>query len=216
MRIGSFGKSVKGKNHFENEDNLLIDERFRLFAVADGVTMEGGGREASQRVMKYLKESFKGDLEGAMEEMENKYVKESLKEGFKGCTTISAVHLHENLLKVCNVGDSLVFLFREGELEILTRVDKVPGTSILIQAIGRRPISIYSVEKELKEGDYIILATDGITDILNWMEIVDIVKKFKDPNAIVDEMIKEAERKFKVYDDDKTVIVIRVIEWALI
>jgi len=211
MRVVSFGKSVKGKNHFENEDSLLIDERLRLFAVADGVTMEGGGRAASQRVMKYLKESFKGDLERAMEEMERKYVKESLKEGFKGCTTISAVHLHGNLLKVCNVGDSFVFLFRGGELEILTRVDKVLGTSILIQAIGRRPISIYSVENELKEGDYIILATDGITDVLNWMEIVDIIKKFKDPKDIVGEMMREVEKKFKAYDDDKTAIVIRVV-----
>jgi serine/threonine protein phosphatase PrpC len=212
MKIICSGKSTRGKDHSENEDSLLIDRKLKLFAVADGVSIPKGGKKASQKAVKYLKEVFSGDLKRAVEETNKKIVEEKRTKLFEGYTTLTAIYLDGNILKVCNVGDSPAFLFRKENLEMLTMLDVIPGTSTLIQAIGQEFVIVHSVELEVKEGDCLIFASDGITDVLNWAEVVEIVKKFEEPKAIVEEMIKKAERKIKAYEDDKTVIVIRLIE----
>lgn len=210
MRIISYGKSVQGKDHFENEDNMLIDEKLKLFAVADGVTIPRGGKEASEKAMKYIKELFKGYLRNAIEEANKKIVEEKHDEGFEGYTTIVAAHLEEDILRVCNVGDSSALLFRNGKLETLTWTDKIAGTSSLDQAIGQEFVNIHSSEIKIEDGDYIILATDGVMDVLGEIEIEEIVKKFKDPESIAEKMIEEVGRKPKDYDDDRTAIVIEI------
>lgn len=212
MRIASFGKSVQGKDHLENEDGFLIDMKLNLFAVADGVSIPKGGREATQKILKYLKELFKGDLKKDAEETNEKFVEEKQKENFEGYTTVVAAHLDGNILQVCNVGDSSALLLRKNKLEILTRIDRLLGTDSLIQAMGQEFINIHSNEVELKECDYIILVTDGVTDVLSHEEIINTVKRFKEPKEIVEEMIRGAEKKLTEYNDDKTVIVIRVVE----
>jgi protein phosphatase len=211
MKIVSFGKSVQGKDHLENEDNFLIDEKLKIFAVADGVSIPRGGREASQKVLKYLKELFVGDLKEAVEGANKKFVEEKNSEFFEGYTTIAAVHIKENLLEACSVGDSPIFLSRNDKLETLTFLDKIAGTSTLSQAIGEEFIDVHSVERELKERDCIILTTDGITDVLSQREIFDIIKKLEGPKEIVEELIEKAEEKVSGYNDDKTAIVIKVI-----
>jgi protein phosphatase len=210
MEIDSFGKSVQGKDHLENEDNFLINEKLRLFAVADGVSIPKGGREASSKTISYLKEFFEGDLKKAVEKANKIFVKEKMEECFEGYTTLTAAHFEGDTLKICNVGDSPAFLFDGEKIEMLTLLDAIPGTSSLTQAIGEEFINIHSNEIKIKKGDYVILATDGITNVLDEIEIVECIKKFKEPKDIIEEIIKKAEEKIKDYDDDKTVIVIRM------
>ncbi|MEM7826291.1 MAG: serine/threonine-protein phosphatase [Candidatus Aenigmatarchaeota archaeon] len=210
MKISFFGKSVKGKDHFENEDNFLIDEKLRIFAVADGVSIPKGGKKASEKVLKYLKESFKGKLKEAVEIANKKFFEEKTKEFFEGYTTLSAVYVKENSIEACNVGDSPIFLLRKGKLELLAFLDKIPGTSTLTQAMGEEFVNVHSLEKELESGDYIILATDGITDALTEFEMIEIIEKFEDLEEICEKMIEEAGKKAVLYDDDKTLIVIKV------
>jgi serine/threonine protein phosphatase PrpC len=212
MRVLCFGKSVQGGDHLENEDGFLIDEKVKLFAVADGVSVPKGGKEASQKVLKYLKESFEGDLEKAFEEANKKFVEEKRKGFFEGYCTLSAVHLKKDFLEACNVGDSPIFLFRDKKIENLATIDKLLGTSVLTQAMGEDFIRVHATEKELKVGDWILIATDGITDVLSENEILKIIEKFEDVKKICEMVIEEAKKKIIFYDDDKTLIVIKVVE----
>lgn len=212
MKILWAGKSVQGKDHEENEDNLLVEPEVRLFAVADGVSIPKGGREASNKVLLYLKKFFKGNLKEAIEEANRALVEEKIEEMFEGYTTIAAVYLKENSVEACNVGDSPIFLIRGKKIEKLAFLDKLLGTSTLTQAIGEEFIRVHSVEKEVKAGDLILLATDGITDVLSEEEILEILSKKISLEEMVEEMIKEAESKSSFYQDDKTLILIKVIE----
>ena len=212
MRVLCFGKSVQGRDHLENEDGFLIDEKLRLFAVADGVSEPRGGKEASQKVLKYLKESFEGDLKKAFEEANKKFVKEKEKNFFEGYCTLSAVHIKENFLEACNVGDSPIFLFRDKEIESLGFIDKMLGTSVLTQAMGEEFIRVHETKKELKAGDWVLIATDGITDVLSEKEILKIIENFEDVKKVCEKIIEEAEKKISFYNDDKTLIVIKVSE----
>jgi serine/threonine protein phosphatase PrpC len=212
MRLLCFGKSVKGKDHIENEDGFLIDEKLKLFAVADGVSEPKGGREACQKILGYLKESFKDNLKEAFEEANKKFVKEKREELFEGYSTLSAVQIKENVLEACNVGDSPIFLIRNGKIENLAFIDKIFGTNILAQAMGEDFIHVHSTKKELKAKDFVLLATDGITDILTEGEILEIVDRFGDVEKIGEAIVEKAEKKISFYDDDKTLILIKVVE----
>jgi protein phosphatase len=212
MKILCFGKSVQGKDHLENEDGFLIHEKLRLFAMADGVSEPKGGKEASQKVLKYLRESFEDNLKRAFEEANKKFVKEKEENFFEGYCTLSAVHVKENFLEACNVGDSPIFLFRDKKIESLAFIDKLLGTSTLTQAMGEDFIHVHEAKKELKAGDWILLATDGITDVLSEEEILKIIEKNKDVKKVCEKIIKEAEKKIGFYNDDKTLVVIKVSE----
>ncbi|MEM5853161.1 MAG: serine/threonine-protein phosphatase [Candidatus Aenigmatarchaeota archaeon] len=213
MKILCAGKSVKGEDHECNEDSLLVEPKLRIFAVADGVSIPEGGKEASEKVLKYLKEFFKGNLKEAIEKVNQVFIEEKIKKISKGFTTISAVHFKRDSVEICNVGDSIVFLVRDGKIETLSLIDKLPGTSILTQAIGERLVKVHESKKKLKSGDLIILTTDGITDVLNELEILEEVKREDDVEKIVENLIKKAERKISAYNDDKTLIVVKVVDW---
>lgn len=212
MKILCAGKSVQGKDHEENEDSMLIELDMKLFAVADGVSIPKGGKEASRKVLNYLKKFFKGNLKEAIEKANKAFVEEKYKKFFEGYTTIAAVHLKENSIEACNVGDSQIFLFRGNKIESLAFLDKFFGTSSLTQAMGEDFIKVHSVKKEVKVGDLIMLATDGITDVLSKKEIFEFLKKKMSLDRIVEKIIEEAENKPSFYRDDKTLILIKVME----
>ena len=123
--------------------------------------------------------------------------------------------IKEKFLEACNVGDSPIFLFRDKEIEGLGFIDKMLGTSVLTQAMGEEFICVHETKKELKAGDWVLIATDGVTDILTEEEILKIVEKFEDVKKVCEKIIEEAEKKISFYNDDKTLIMIKVSEWVL-
>jgi protein phosphatase len=207
MKIVSFGKSVKGKTHEENEDVVTVDNKLKLYAVADGVTIPKGGGKAAIKAVKYLKLFFKKGLKGLVEKM-NEKIFEEMGEDPVGYTTLAVVCIKNNILQTANVGDSSVFLVRD-KISLLTASDRLAGTHALVQTIGEEHIEVDYCEEKLKKGDYIILTTDGITDVLSDEEIFSAVKSLKEPEKIVNFLIKKAVERPKVYEDDKSIIVIR-------
>lgn len=209
MRILAFGKSVKGNAHEENEDTILINKKLKLFAVADGVTIPKGGKEASKEAIEYLEKIFSKNLKEAFELVNKKIVEEKYKNSGIGYTTLSSVFIFDNNLQVAGVGDSPVLLVRKNRVKPLLRLDIFSG-STLSQAIGEDYIFVNYYEGKLEAKDFIILATDGIADYLNEGEIIFTINKLKTPRKIVNFLIKKVEEKPKNYEDDKSVIVINV------
>lgn len=203
----AFGKCVEGSLH-ENEDKILINEKMKLYAVADGVTLSsvGSGKIASEKAIEYLEKFFEGDLKKTFEKLNEKILEEKKKDRRIGETTLTAMHANKNSLQICWVGDSPAFLFRKF-LTRLTLSDEILG--YLTQAIGLKDIRVNSKKIKLQKNDVLLLMTDGISDVLSESEIEEIVKKSK-VEEIAENLIKEAERKEKIYDDDKSVVIIHV------
>jgi protein phosphatase len=123
-------------------------------------------------------------------------------------TTLACAMEHGKLLLVGHVGDSRVIRFREGRLERLTtdhrlEMDHVmrsrltpeairaAGPNALTRAIGRGESVTTDVCVEgLRPGDGILLATDGLTALVDDETIAATIQRVRSPRAIVDELIR--------------------------
>ncbi len=210
MEYVVFGDSKKGTAHRENEDAILIDGIRNLYAVADGLTIPSGGKEASNRTMTYLKAEFDGKLKKAIE-ITNERLNKDKSMHDVGYTTITAAKITNDKLEIANVGDSPAFLIRDGKIRMLTVMDSFFDMN-LTQALGQPEVNVHVSMETLKVGDHIILASDGITKVLTEDELLDIVKKYQDPKKIVQETLLAASEEPQSYDDDKTMIIIYISE----
>jgi len=208
MKLISFGKTEKGEDHLENEDAILVDYNLKLYAVADGVSLPYGGKEASERAINYLKSYFKGNLKNAVDNVNKKICDEKIKNPKIGSTTLSACFIKNKSMFVAHVGDSSVFLVSKNKIKELTTPDSIGN--VLLQAIGQLSINIHFYEEGLDKGNYVIICTDGITDVLNKEEILSITVKHKEPKNIVEALIKETKNRTRLYKDDLSAIVIFV------
>ena len=122
---------------------------------------------------------------------------------------MTAVHFDKRI-SICNVGDSPCFLIRKGELVRLTNIDRGWDYPYLKQAMGERYIIVHSKKENVEKGDVFVLMTDGVYDVLDEREIMETVSR-ENAKKAVEKLIEAAEEKPKIYDDDKTVIVIKVV-----
>ena len=212
MKIEVSGRTDRGDSHVENEDSIIIEEKKALFAVADGVTLPYGGREASTRALKYLIELFDGDLESTVKKVNSKLYNEREKVHSIGSTTLTAAHMKDDTLEIAHVGDSCALILRDDAVRKITQDDSFPGTSMLTQVIGQKDVRVHVYEEKVRKGDIIFLATDGVTNYLSEDEVLTIIKKYSGAEEWINEMFICIENKTRIYKDDKSVIIISVKE----
>ncbi len=210
MKIASFGKVVKGKDHKICEDAVLLDKKIKLFGVADGVTVPAGGKEAAEKSLKYLKKFWKGNLVEAIKKANEKIIDDRAKK-FVGYTGLTAVKIEDEMLKVASVGDSPAYIVFSGRMIPIGSSDRVFGTHALAQAIGEENINIHYSEEKIGGGNHVVLMSDGISDVLSNEEILQLFSKEKKPDAICKKLLRLAEAKPTIYNDDKSVIVIQIL-----
>ena len=203
----AFGASIKGKDHIENEDAFLIDTEKNLFAVADGVSIPKGGKIAAKLAVSFLSKYFHGNLKESFE-LVNRRIFEMRIKKLCGFTTLTAVYIKNNRAVICNVGDSPAFIIRKGEIKQLAILDKA-FANVLNQAIGEGNVNVHENEISLEKNDIILLVTDGISDVVSLDEILKITESYKTAKEICKAILRLAEQKEQVYNDDKTIVVIR-------
>lgn len=99
---------------------------------------------------------------------------------FKGMgTTIAGVILRGNHALAWNVGDSRIYLHREGKLTQIS-IDDVVGGNMLTQCLGgsvrQTRIEPHINEIRLSPGAQLLLCTDGLTDMLTEDQIATILQ----------------------------------------
>ncbi|MBI4020943.1 MAG: protein phosphatase 2C domain-containing protein [Candidatus Aenigmarchaeota archaeon] len=194
------GASEKGL-HLANQDGFLIDLKRGLFAVADGVSTSRHGGEASAKAIAVLSQEFAGDLEAAFQSAHAQVRK------LDGTTTLTAAHVHGSILDVAHVGDSALFLIA-GKVTRITDSDTAEGSNVITQVIGGRSIMPHLYRLHARPGDTILLATDGVANYLTSREIAKAAAgQVADAPAA---LLAVARKKTKLYEDDKTVVVVRV------
>jgi protein phosphatase len=204
-----------------NEDHYGYDEALRFMAIADGASSRSAGRVAAEAAVAALFE-YETDLEAVYpfdprERMErafafaNRRVRAMAADDatFRGmATTLSCVLEIGHHLIIGHVGDSRVSLFRDGRLERLTwehRVGRDPAGAEsrsqaaatrefgLARAIGlAEAVTVDARVEKLLPNDGILLATDGLTDVVDDDAVLGILQCGLHPRATVEELVRAA------------------------
>ena len=207
-------RSAPGLTH-PYQDRVLVDEKRGLFAVADGVTRssQGDGAIGAELAVRLLEENFSGDLKRTVEEVHEMVFGKMKQEWSIGETTLTAMSVNDSQGEVCNVGDSPACLVQGANITSLYTADKsLQGD--LTQVIGfPESVRVHSTRFQLNGGDVVILATDGVEQVLQPPLIYRYLRR-TNAHEIADAIIEGAKTQARKggYDDDKTVIVIRVLK----
>ena len=106
-------------------------------------------------------------------------------------TTLVAALVQENRATLANVGDSRVYGINRSGIRLLTKdhslvqlmVDRgdltpevaksYPGKNLITRAIGTEPVVMCDIyHKEVNKGDYLLLCSDGLSNVMDDQEIL--------------------------------------------
>src|SRR4029079_7865357 len=235
-----------GRMRRGNEDNLHADanEHRGLFIVADGMGGHAAGEIASQMAVDVLSSELKDVNDLRSREAENKLAealklanrtvyqrttKELEKSGMG--STASALLLSDTHYLIGHVGDSRIYLVRDGNMRQLTKdhslvqeqVDaglitpeqarRHPQSNVITRCIGMADeIEPDVFDGEARVGDSFLLASDGLTGMVDDRRIQQLLLSKAKPERIVDALIQEA--NVNGGNDNITAVVVRVLTEA--
>lgn len=197
-----FALSDVGKKRNLNEDNYVADGA--IFAVADGMGGHRAGEVASAMALEALlfglstrsKDSLDKKLIEAIKRANKKVYDMAVKDtSHRGMgTTLTVAVPEEDKLYVGHVGDSRLYLFRDGKLKQLTEdhslvaqmvasghlkpeeAEAHPQKSIIARAIGsEKDVKIDTLVQDILPKDRFLLCTDGLTGMLTDDEITGVL-----------------------------------------
>ena len=141
----------KGKKRKANEDALILEDALGLYVVADGMGGHRAGDIASRLVVETIGEYIKKSIDNddcdqtadfdetlsheanrllSSIRMSNQVVHEASLENksYRGMgSTVSAIYFTESTLIAANVGDSPIYLVRDGKIKLLSVPHTFPG-----------------------------------------------------------------------------------------
>lgn len=234
----------------QNQDSLLVAEP--LFAVADGMGGHQGGEVASATALDVLRDTFENSrttagLSEAVRRANAKvWDKAQLDQTLHGMgTTLTAIARVEQddavpmdeesaeagnkseTFAIVNVGDSRAYLFRNDEIEQVTKdhsfveemvragelsaedAEAHPKRNILTRALGVEP----TVEADIDTltplpGDRVLLCSDGLVRELTDAQIASVLRRLKSPEEAARELVAQA--KAHGGHDNITVVIVDV------
>lgn len=213
--------SDKGKKRSVNEDNFFVNEKLNFFMVADGMGGHAAGEIASQ-IAAEISASFNFELADPLQELTDltqlineEIIKKSKKNiDYQGMgTTFAAVLIKDKNLYYTNLGDSRIYIYNQKNKSLkkisqdhslvadLLRKGKItkaeafnhPQKNIVTQALGlEKELDLDQGKLKLEADDYILLCTDGLSDMLKENKIRDIFSNKKELKTISEELLQEA------------------------
>jgi serine/threonine protein phosphatase PrpC len=241
LKVGA--RSDVGMIRSGNEDNFFAeaDDRRGVFVVADGMGGHAAGEVASEMAVQIVarhlllltsvldKESAE-KLAHAMREANraiyDRMLAEVDKQGMG--TTASVLVLSDNQFLIGQIGDSRIYLLRDGALTQLTKdhsyvqeqVDAGlltpeqaryhPYSNVITRCVGAsETVEADIYEGEMKPGDVYLLASDGLTGMVDDRRLQAMLLARSGPGRIVDALIAEANGRGGL--DNITAIVIQVV-----
>ncbi len=220
-----------GKTREINEDSYIANGN--MFAVADGMGGHKAGEIASSLALKVLSKNInpekdmKKNLSSSIRKANKTVYRESLSDPKKyGMGTTLTVLIPKNdKVYIGHIGDSRAYLLRNLELtqltedhslvaqmvkegRLTTREAKLhPLRSVITQALGAKAITkpdIFTLS--IKNGDKLLLATDGVTSMLADSEILKVIIQDREPQTLCDLLVEAANKEGG--SDNITVILI--------
>jgi PPM family protein phosphatase len=210
-------QSDTGRQRNANEDSYFA--RPPVFAVADGM----GGAQAGEVASRLAAESFDAVERGG--ESPEAYLKaivktanarihrlaqtDSSRSGMG--TTLTAALVEDDEVGLAHVGDSRAYLFRDGELKLLTsdhslveelrrqgrltdeQAEDHPQRSIITRALGpEREVEVDTMTYRARPGDVYLLCSDGLTTMLREERIKEVLGGARTLDEAVGRLVYEA------------------------
>lgn len=126
-------------------------------------------------------------------------------------TTLTLMYFYNDSVLIGHVGDSRTYVISEAGIQQLTEDDTFvnklvelgeitpteaanhPKRNIITNAIGTDSrIDISLIQYNYSIGEYLLICTDGLTDMVTNNEILEIINEYKDPKDIKGQLIKRA------------------------
>src|SRR5690348_1403154 len=207
-----------------NEDSFFSDLPRGLFVVADGMGGHAAGEVASDMAVRILSDELR-DASAMADEVARERVQQSLQRANQAIyqrtltevdkqgmgTTVCVLLLHDARYLIGHVGDSRVYMLRDGALRQLTKdhsyvqeqVDAGvltpeqaryhPYSNVITRCVGASPdVEPDIYEGEVKVGDVFLVASDGLTGMVDARRLQMLLMSRVPPENKVTNLIKEA------------------------
>jgi serine/threonine protein phosphatase PrpC/CRP-like cAMP-binding protein len=229
--LRSWARTDVGRKRKHNEDSFLVDEALGLYAVADGMGGHAAGEVASAQAVKSIRaalaegrpvlEAFaksptvesREHVAQLMERAIHKacadiYALAGSDLGKRGMgTTVVALLAAGKKAVVGHVGDSRVYLYRNGRAHQLTedhtiiqeqlkrglitreQVATAENKNVITRAVGIQPsVAVDTLVTDLLPGDLFVLCSDGLHGYLDDAELPQLFAQERDklPDLLVD------------------------------
>jgi PPM family protein phosphatase len=218
MKIDYQAITDVGRKRKGNEDSVFVNPESNLFVVADGMGGHAAGEVASRLAVDAINDfialtsgddeitwpfgldenmSYDGNRLKTAVRFANKKVLEATRERteYEGmATTVAAVLVDGDTANLAHVGDSRVYLFRQGVLTQLTsdhswineqiqsgvisadQARSHPLRNVVTRALGGKPdLQVDMQVHRMQGGDVLLLCSDGLTTMLPDDEIAEVM-----------------------------------------
>jgi PPM family protein phosphatase len=250
MEIEFGARSDIGRMRQDNEDSFRVAPEAGLFVLSDGMGGQSSGEVASRMTSEMVVAHFRDALtnpslpsagqqiEGTSQagnrlasaiRLANRAVYQAAQENIarRGMgATLVAVAVSEERATIAHVGDSRVYRFRNGELELLTQDHSFIAEqvrqglmsaaeaahsrlqNVLLRAVGVDAQVEVEVNEELfHDDDTLLLCSDGLTKELSDAQIAGVLASTDEPETAADRLVRLANDAGG--SDNITVIVLR-------
>ena len=207
-----------GKVRANNQDAPIVSEKLRLYGVADGMGGHKGGEVASTSARDDLLRELEGKtpsvatLSGAIGEVNRQiYHQQEHDDALTGMgTTLSVLWMSDNFVYIGHVGDSRVYLLRDGEFKQMTldhslveqlvregvlteeEAQNHPMRNIITRAIGTdESVEVDVVVEERRKGDLWLACSDGLHGLVDDRQMRDALRQYA-PEKAADVLLKAA------------------------
>jgi len=223
MKISYQALTDVGRKRKGNEDSLFVNAEQNLFVVADGMGGHAAGEVASRIAVESINEficltsgdeeitwpfgldeniSYDGNRLKTAIRFANKKVLEATREKseYEGmATTVAAVLVDDAAANLGHVGDSRVYLFRQGAISQLTsdhswvneqllsgvisadQARSHPLRNVVTRALGgKADLQVEMQVHKIEPGDILLICSDGLTTMLADDEMAKVVQQAGD------------------------------------
>lgn len=244
IHVEAAGLTDVGKKREGNEDAFLLDTKHQLYVIADGMGGHQAGEVASGIVVETIRQLMENGADHTINSYDAMLSPEAnhlvgcirsanqavfqtarARDEYRGMgSTLAAVYYTDSTCIAANVGDSPIFLVRNGAIEPLSVTHTVAAEMsasnsarvkqldekimhMLTRAIGvAEDVRADVCETQCFKGDIIILCSDGLSNKVAPDEMADIVSR-NAPEAACRAFVDLANERGG--DDNITVIVLK-------
>lgn len=221
MAIIYAGATDIGRKRSSNQDSICLYPEKNFFAVADGMGGHNGGDIASQMSVKLLPEFIDNNIQMNSEQLLKEsiqFVNRSIYDygkqntELKGMgTTITSILFDEENIKIANVGDSRTYMVHKNKLFQMTRdhsfvqeklnmqiYDRAsakndPHKNVISRTVGfEQEVNVDVFQYKLSKNDIFILCSDGLHGKVSDEDILHIVNKEINIEAVSNEQLEHA------------------------
>ena len=224
-RLPEQNKGLKSPIKYSGSTSDII-----LFAVFDGLGGGLNGQEASYTACEVFANEYKRLDEIALSGKEfminackkaNEVINNisSEKQINTMGTTVAALHISQDEVVACNMGDSKIFRIRNNQMiqisedhtdEKIMQSMGIKKKPVLLQYLGipetEMAIEPFIAKGDVQDEDVYIICSDGVTDVVSVEDLYEYIKE-KTPDDAVKTILAEVNKKDG--SDNATIIIIK-------